>query len=249
MLLVVAVFGCSDGGGGTGGAGGAGAAAGAGGVGGLGGSAGAGGEAGAAGEGCTDNDQCSSSEYCQGDSCRAQGECTERPTGCDEIFNPVCGCDFETYDNACEAALAGVRVSSEGECPCFSNDDCDQDEFCDSAYACSGAGECVPRPESCGLVLDPVCGCDADTYDNACFAAASGVRVSALGSCDCNDNADCDPDAYCNALTCDGPGVCEVKPILEDCPSEADRVLACNGNGFENPCRAAAAGLRIDRSK
>ncbi|MEM9196052.1 MAG: hypothetical protein AAGF12_43205, partial [Myxococcota bacterium] len=76
-----------------------------------------------------------------------------------------------------------------------------------------------------------------------------GVRVSALAACDCADDADCDSDAYCNALTCDGPGVCEVKPNLEDCPNEPDRVLACNGNGFENPCRAAAAGLRLDRQK
>jgi hypothetical protein len=115
-------------------------------------------------------------------------------------------------------------------------------------YACGGGGECVARPQSCPPDVESVCGCDEVTYDNACLAAASGARVSAIGICDCVDDRDCNPDSYCNANTCDGPGVCETKPIAEDCGNEVDRVIVCNGNVFENPCRAAAAGQRIDRS-
>ena len=31
-------------------------------------------------------------------------------------YTPVCGCDGETYSNACNAAGAGVSLQAEGEC-------------------------------------------------------------------------------------------------------------------------------------
>jgi hypothetical protein len=46
----------------------------------------------------------------------ASGVCTQKPEVCTEDMAPVCGCDGQTYSNACKAAAAGVSVAAEGEC-------------------------------------------------------------------------------------------------------------------------------------
>jgi hypothetical protein len=45
-----------------------------------------------------------------------QGVCKTKPELCPEIVKPVCGCDGQTYGNACKAARAGVSIGHEGEC-------------------------------------------------------------------------------------------------------------------------------------
>lgn len=65
---------------------------------------------------------CTATEYCaymEGDSCGAADApafCRPRPIACAHESAPVCGCDGVTYDNACEAAMAGTGVNNAGAC-------------------------------------------------------------------------------------------------------------------------------------
>ena len=67
---------------------------------------------------CVAGDECGNGQFCarhQGD-CEGPGICMEKPDGCYLMYDPVCGCDNNTYGNDCEANIAGVSVRYKGGC-------------------------------------------------------------------------------------------------------------------------------------
>lgn len=65
--------------------------------------------------------RCSASEWCNftGSVCGRfdrMGTCNPRPDACPQNAQPVCGCNFKTYANACLARVAGVDVMAQGSC-------------------------------------------------------------------------------------------------------------------------------------
>jgi hypothetical protein len=98
---------------------------------------------------CQSNADCASSELCATGLCEGGlGACIERPTTCEDVDSPVCGCDGRTYQTDCFATRAGVRLATNQPCFCQDNGGCVEGQFC-NATTCDGPGGCEERPTTC----------------------------------------------------------------------------------------------------
>ncbi len=131
--------------------------------------------------------------------------CADAPAAsCDAAERPICaelpGLDSPaTVGATCLALVLDADDAVAGPCGVG----CDADTDCDAGQACAPdgalAGRCLlegEQPCACGVLVEPICGADGGTWDNACLAACAGVEELHPGAC-CSDSPAlaCDDDA------------------------------------------------------
>lgn len=202
---------------------------------------------------CTSNGDCPAGEYCAYEGCAGGGVCAAA-TACGEIYAPVCGCDGQTYENACGARDNDVGIASLGRCaasPCETNDDCAAGESCNKE-GCGTEGTCA-NVMPCDGVYDPVCGCDGLTYGNSCEALGVGVGVSSAGECErencdgraacaCSSNDDCAAPFRCAMTGCNA-GTC-IDAATAGCSADSGPVCGCDGATYDDACETIWVGVR-----
>jgi hypothetical protein len=198
----------------------------------------------------------------------ATGTCVPNgPThiACPQVYQPVCGCDGQTYGNRCVAGARSVSIAHDGPCEVeycggWGGRECAEGSVCQYGEGSCGAGDrpgvCVPRPEACAYLYEPVCGCDNQTYSNECLALQAGVSVKSQGACEpepqgcgglaglrCADGYVCQypEDSFCGGD--DRLGTCAVKP--EACAYLYEPVCGCDDQTYSNECLAHQAGVSV----
>ncbi len=217
---------------------------------------------------CTLNEDCELGEFCEKPDglCESDGVCAPKPEMCPLYYDPVCGCDHETYSNACAANAAGTSIASEGECEPIQvvcggslGIECDEGEVCkfrEGVCIEDPEGICVEAPGGCPDVWDPVCSCDGVTYGNECEALVAGAIIERPGECDPIDvvcggslGIECGEGEVCKfregVCIGDPEGICVDAP--DTCPDIEDPVCSCDATTYGNACEALLAGAVIER--
>ncbi len=193
------------------------------------------------------------------------GECVAKGALCPAVVAPVCDCSGKTWNNLCEAQNAGAIVASGGACGggggapkvCGGKDAiaCAVGEICDVGCGEAASGVCIPTPpETCPPVSAPQCGCDGNTWPNACARHHAGVALKHDGACKTGPTEVacklgpvkpvlCQEGYYCmidELNSCAGKGHCKPMPIA--CTKELKKVCGCDQTTYDNPCLLAKAG-------
>lgn len=106
---------------------------------------------------CYTNSNCASGKFCEFPvgNCEGPGTCVSVPEACIETYEPVCGCDGDTYSNNCHRMMSSVSKNHAGECE--SQVECAQEgEYTSGAVAPEYYLPCCAGLEGMGVSEDIV---------------------------------------------------------------------------------------------
>jgi len=173
--------------------------------------------------------------------------CADVPTNCDVAEGEVCAVlpgpiGETTVGSGCLALALGASEGVWGPCGVR----CDAERLCPEPASCAAdgflAGRCLVADNPCGCsrLLEPVCGVDGATWDNACVARCAGVEVAHLGAC-CETAPACQETLRLDTRGC--PVDCGAAPT-PDCAANAVFAPACTADGGAVDGSACAAHAR-----
>lgn len=181
--------------------------------------------------GCLDNTACKPDDFCflgQGCGKGEPGICQDRPEICDDIDQPVCGCDGQTYGNECEAQAAGINTAHPGECgmpPCTTDADCTQGkQWCEQ-------GICVACDNS-GLLCDLACPFQWDFIErNGCYPCACAPSNECTADAQCSGGQKCYAGQYCWSWCPPGDPSCCLGNICSPAGCTTPNPVGCKVRG------------------
>ena len=129
---------------------------------------------------------CGADSFCQlpAGTCAGFGVCAQKPFACLAVYNPVCGCDGNSYGNDCEAHSNGQNWGSKGKCGAGGGDGC-----CKENAGCK-TGLCVG-----GMCKDP-----NELKPGLCWSGEQCKSGKCVGASICPCGAAC--------FAADSPGKC-----------------------------------------